>query len=197
MNEIIAQLVLPYIEPDRRWLDVVTAVSKSFVRELDQDSNWEQRFRFACGDFFRPSARFRLLRYVECKHTMAHIYDPTISQRFSINLLLDPSGPSRARQLFRQFFHVEECFADLFPEDDLPSAEFTVDTPIVEDSTDKAICGQAHHAGDIFINIVTNGSDLVVGNLETLYCELVTFTGYDSDELYECSECGAEQHSLF
>lgn len=186
MDDVVAQLVLAYIDEDRAWVHLVTSVSKRLASVLDKDHQWEQHFQLPCANFLLPTARFRLVRYVECKHTMPYVYDPSISHRYKVNLIFRHNGPCRARQLLGQFFLISQQIDYFFPADDVPGAEFVWD-----EATEASLaCNSVQHAGDIFVAVIEDqDAEPIVGSLETLYGELAT--GFDSDESLDCSECGS------
>lgn len=171
-------LVLPFIHCDRSWVALVNGVSKSLSRELDSDSAWEQHFGLSVHGLLSPRSRFRLVRWVGCTHCVRmDMYDPSISEQFRVNLVLDPaSTKSLARQLFPQFFAARNIIDEYF--DSMPYAEHLTES---DDDGDEG------YSGDIFVHVTslispTARLELVQGDLEALQEEL----SRDGACCYEC-----------
>lgn len=196
MNETTASLLLPHIEDDSVWVRFVLAVNKQLTAVLDKNIHWEEHFGLKCGQFQTPLARFRLIRYVECKRMVLSVYDETICDRFRVNLMFVEDSPkSFARQVFRQFHLARQLMdANGITNDDVPGARFSC-ASLRRPGSPR--CDGICYAGDIFIRLVrVEGVPLIEGDLAELCAQLTdTASGMESDRSFECSECGAEQHA--
>jgi len=195
MNETIASLVLPHIDDDWAWLSFVLGTNKQYTAVLDKNLHWEEHFELKCNAFQHPKARFQLTRYVECKHMLRFAYDDTICDRYRVNLtFIEDSSKSFARQIFRQFYMAQQLMdAHGIYSDDTPAAVFTY-KPMRRPGA--LSCDDICYAGDIFIQIVhVQDVPLIEGSLSELHAQLTDVAdGMDSDDSFDCSECGAEQH---
>ena len=193
MDETTAALILPFIESNLAWVNLVLGTSKGLTAVLDKAFHWENRFELKCVELQSPLARFRLMCFVECKFLKPAVYDQTISTRISVNIFMDASSShSFARQAFPQFLRARSLLDEGFPEDDVPSATFTTQSLSQPLATS---CNRISYAGDIFLHICSDSKrPLVSGDLSDLHAQLTDENEPESDDSFDCSECGTGHH---
>ena len=191
MNQITSALLLPHIDDNFSWVTVVLGVNKSMSVFLDVDHHWEEHFQMKCADLKSPYARFMLMRHVPCKFLIPSVYIPSISKDYVITISLRSSFTCFARQAFRQFLIARSLLDEYFPVDDMPSARF-VCKPLAEKGPE---CKKPHCLGEIPIRVVVDiKAPLIKGDLQNLLQILEEEIEPESDDSFDCSECG-EGHS--
>ena len=193
--EAVAALVLPHIEEDFSWVCIVVGVNKQMSILLDMDHHWEEHFELKCEDLQSPFARFAMYRYVNCKYILPTVYDTSVALKYAVNITVQPSKGSFARQAFRQFMTARLQLDEYFPEDDTPCAQFQHLAP----SENTPGCRNIHCIADIPVLVVFCADNdvilpLIQGNLEGLLQVMEEDIEPESDDSFDCSECGHEHH---
>jgi hypothetical protein len=161
---------------------------------LDVDHFWEEHFDLKCDQLRSPLARFALYRYVRCKYLLPHVFEPNVSLQYTVTLSIQPRvAASFASQTFRQFFIARERLDKYFPEDDAPSAHFCWLPPVPDEGVPR--CQGLCHVGDIPIRIIEQAPSVIVrGKLFQLAQRMDEERELESDDSFDCSECGEENH---
>ena len=193
MNEYIASLIIPFIDTDLAWVNVVLGVNKKYTEFLDKECNWEDHFGIKCADLQSDQARFRFIRYVQCNKRKLPTSNASIAKRYAITFVSKP-GMNFACSVIPQFFLVCDMLEAYFPDDDVPFTQFSCEPPT---APKPMRCGSVHCVAEIFIKKSKTPCPLIEGNLDTLYAELSEEPFSSSDECFECSECGEERHSVW
>jgi hypothetical protein len=191
MNQTSFALLLPHIDDDFSWVTVVLGVNKTMSACLDIDHHWEEHFQIKCADLKSPHASFVLMRHVPCKFLIPSVYIPSIAKDYAITISLRSKFKCFARQAFRQFLMARAQLDEYFPEDDVPSALF-VCKPLSEQVLE---CKKPHCLGEIPVRLVVDiTAPLIQGDLQDLLQLLEEEIEPQSDDSFDCSECG-ESHS--